>query len=91
MTMTIIHGVEFFMATYLYIGILALQSRNVNSGQYVAAAMTSAIIGGLQVFSVRTMALANAWDAFILTSTAGPAGVVSAMYLHRKLLNRKKG
>jgi hypothetical protein len=85
---TILHGALFFIATFAQVFLLGFQSRNVNTGQYVAASCTSFMIGAAQIFTVRTIALANPWVAFSITSVAGPSAIVSAMFVHRKLFRR---
>ncbi len=69
--------------------LLGVQSRNVNTGKYAAAAATAFLIGVAQLFVVRGLALSNPWDAFCLTSVAGPSAIVSAMWLHAKVFNLK--
>lgn len=86
--MTSWHAILFFLATFAQVFLLGFQSRNVNSGKYAAAAATSFLIGVAQLFVVRGLVLSSAWDAFCLTSVAGPAGIVSAMMVHRKIFNR---
>jgi hypothetical protein len=83
--MTLWHAVLFFLATFAQVFLLGFQSRNVNSGQFVAAASTSFLIGAAQIFVVRGIALSDPWVAFAITSVAGPSAIVTAMLLHRRL------
>lgn len=83
--MTTLHGLLFFAATFAQVFAMGFQSRNVNTGQYAAAACTSFLIGAAQLFTVRTIALSNPWAAFVVTSIAGPAAIVSAMLVHRRV------
>lgn len=87
--MTILHGSLFFIATYVQVFLLGLQSRNVNSGQYIAAAITSWSIGAINIFSVKTIAICDPVLLFFIGSIAGPSGIVSAMLFHRHVFFKK--
>lgn len=85
--MTLTHGLLFGLATFALVFLMGFQSRNVNSGQYVSAALTSIVIGGSQIEQVRSISLGSPWVAFWITAVAGPAAICSAMFLHRKVFN----
>ena len=86
-----VQGAAFFFATFALVFLMGLQSRVVNSGQYVPAAALSAAIGAAQIFVVRTIAVGNPWEAFALTSVAGPSAIVLAMVVHRRVFKKPAG
>lgn len=79
-----------FAAQYIYILLLGLQSLNVRDRHYVGAAVTSAMLGVLGFFvtsivgDARGMEFTVLWWSFV---ASGPAGIVSAMLLHPRLVS----
>jgi hypothetical protein len=78
----------FWLSTYIQVALLGLQSRNVNTGRYVWAALTSLAIGATQLVAVRGMVSNAPWVVLLLTGTAGPLGIVSAMLFFRHAIER---
>lgn len=82
-----------FVAQYVYVVLLGLQSLNVNYGHRVAAGVTSGILGAIGFQLTGTIAAAAGttgsliWFAFVL---AGPLGIVTSMELHRRFRGVKK-
>ncbi len=82
-------GVVVFVAQYLYVLLLGLQSLNVNQRHFVLAAITSFVlgIGGFYLTSVignaRGQELTAIWYGFVFS---GPAGITSAMVLQPHLV-----
>jgi len=72
-----------FVAQMIYVGLLGLQSRNVQHGNYVAAAMTSTLLGisGLTITTIlaRAAILEGGWPVWIAFVASGPCGICSAM------------
>jgi len=72
-----------FACQYAYVACLGLQSRNVQHGNYAAAALVSTCLGtmGLTITVVvaRTAVVGGGWPVWIAFVAAGPAGIVSAM------------
>ena len=83
------HAALLFLAVYGQVALLGFQSRNVNTGQYVSAAVTSVLIGTAQLFAVRAMVLSDPIAVWCVTSIAGPAGILSAMVAHRRLFGAR--
>ncbi len=88
--MSLADAALFWLSTFAQVFALGFQSRNVNTGRYVAAALTSFAIGVAQLVVVRGIATAPAWQVFALTSTAGPLGIVSAMAFHQRAFERRR-
>lgn len=74
-----------FIAQYLMVLLLGLQSLNVRDRHYVGAAVTSFLLGVCGFFitstvgSAKGMVLTTLWWGFVL---AGPCGIVTAMLIH---------
>ncbi len=78
-----------FASTYVLVFALGYQSRNVNSGQYLAAFFTSFAIGISNLLVLRLAP--NASQTEIMAYLAGgPLGIVSAMRVHAWQINNKK-
>lgn len=78
----------FWCATFGNVFLLALQSRNVNTGRYVGAAVTSMLVGTAQLVTVRGIVENDPLAVWLLVSTAGPAGVVCAMLFFNRIFKR---
>lgn len=79
-----------FASSIAWVFVQAFQSRNVNSGQYAWAAGGSFLIGTLQVYVLSTVVGPGASLFHTLTYCSGGAvGVVSAMWVHKCLLQHK--
>ncbi len=76
-------AVSVFFATFITVFALGFQSRNVNTHQYKAAALTSFVIGGTHLVLYRVLPDANVWTmaAFLI---AGPLAITASMYAHNK-------
>ncbi len=83
--MTLLGAAAFWASTFGQVFLLGFQSRNVNTGRYGAAAVTSLLVGTAQLIVVRTVLLADPLTLWALTATAGPAGIVSSMLFSRWL------
>lgn len=78
-----------FASTFVLVFALGAQSLNVNNGHYVAAALTSFVIGAGQMvlFKLAPEASASETAAFLI---GGPIGIVSSMWAHPRLARRLK-
>lgn len=81
-----------FASTFVLVFALGAQSLNVNNGHYIAAALTSLVIGAGQMvlFKLAPEASTSEIAAFLL---GGPFGIVSSMWAHprlAKILKRNK-
>jgi hypothetical protein len=77
-----------FASTFALVFFLGLQSLNVNHGRYLAAFLTSFGIGisNLVLFKLAPDAGGLQIAAFL---AGGPFGIISSMWVHRKLIGRK--
>ena len=78
-----------FVAQYIFVLLLGLQSLNVRDRHYFGAAVTSFLLGVGGFFltstigSAKGMALTPLWWSFVL---AGPCGIVTAIAVHPHLV-----
>jgi hypothetical protein len=79
----------FWLSLYGQVALLGFQSRNVNTGQVISAAATSATIGAFQVLVVRSMTSHPLAITLAISCTSGPAGIVTSMYLHKRLFRKE--
>jgi hypothetical protein len=77
-----------FASTFITVFALGFQSRNVNQGQYLWAAITSFFIGGasLVLYKVLPDASATQCAAYLL---GGATGITSSIYVHSRWFTRK--
>lgn len=83
--------ITLFCSTFVLVFALGAQSLNVNNGHYIAAAMTSFVIGGGQMvlFKLAPDASISEIVAFL---AGGPFGITASMWAHprlTKLMRRK--
>lgn len=81
--------ITIFASTFVLVFALGAQSLNVNNGHYLAAALTSFVIGAGQMvlFKLAPEAGASEIAAFLL---GGPFGIVGSMWAHSRLARRLK-
>tara|TARA_B100000780_G_scaffold265543_1_gene221033 strand:+ start:785 stop:1105 length:321 start_codon:yes stop_codon:yes gene_type:complete len=78
-----------FAASFLLVGLLGLQSKNVQGSKYVAAAMTSIAITVANFFFIRLVVNDAGYSTLIVAGLGGALGIVSAIYLYDRA-NKKK-
>jgi hypothetical protein len=73
---------------FLHVFLLGFQSRNVQAGRYGWAMATSFALAAAQLVLLRAAVTGVPWELFlVITGTAGPCGIASAMWLTRSLLS----
>ena len=72
-----------FVATWLSVFTLGLQSLNVNQGHYLAATLTSLGIGTGHIFLYKFMPSAGLLE-FAAYYAGGVTGITSSMWFHRR-------
>lgn len=82
-------AVLLFLSSLFMVFLLGIQSLNVNGGHYLAAALTSFLIGICNFFVLRYVPNSN----FSLLPAAayvagGPIGIVVSMWFHQKFMKR---
>ena len=78
-----------FASTFILVFALGFQSLNVNNGHYKAAFFTSFAIGASNLVLFKTVPQAGVMEigAYLL---AGPFAIVASMWLHKRVISRKK-
>jgi len=82
-----------FASTFVLVFALGLQSLNVNNGHFIAAAVTSFVIGGGQMVLFKLAPDAN-WSQTAAFLSGGPFGIMASMWAHPRLVRifgRKNG
>ena len=73
-----------FTSTFILVFALGAQSLNVNNGHYIAAAMTSFVIGGGQMVLFK-LAPDASWSEIGAFLAGGPFGITASMWAHPRL------
>jgi hypothetical protein len=78
-----VSSVIVFSATFVTVFALGLQSRIVNQGQYIAAAIVSAMISTGSLFLYEILARPTGWDR-IGYYLGGIIGITCSIYFHKR-------
>ncbi len=78
-----------FASAFCVVFLLGFQQKNVHGGHYVAAVITSFGIGIAQICLWRLVPEADAGQV-IATLAGGPTGIVTAMWLHPRVMRKSK-
>lgn len=76
-----------FASTFISVFALGFQSLNVRGDHYIAAFMTSFVIGGGNLFILRLVPEA---DAGLIAAylVGGPFGIVASMWVHKRTIGK---
>ena len=74
-----------FASTFILVFALGAQSLNVNNGHYVAAALTSFVIGAGQMVLFKIAPHAS-WSEIAAFLVGGPFGIMASMWAHPRLV-----
>lgn len=77
-----------FVSTFVLVFALGLQSLNVNGGHYLAAFLTSFLIGGANLVVLKLAPNATLPE-IVAYLCGGPLGIVASMAAHRRVVRRK--
>ena len=77
-----------FFAAFFMVGLLGLQSKNVQHSKYVAAAITSMGISLANFVFVKVVAIGG-YDTLFVVMVGGASGIMVEIYAHDHLLSRK--
>lgn len=77
-----------FLACFVVVFALGLQSLNVNGGHKWLAALTSFVIGGSQLYLLKAMPQPTGWLDNAAYLCAGPLAIVCSMAAHPWLVRR---
>ena len=83
-----IQYVILFFAAFFMVGLLGLQSKNVQHSKYVAAAITSMGISLANFVFVKAVAVGG-YDTLLVVMVGGATGIMVAIYAHDHLFTRK--
>ena len=77
-----------FASCFVSVFALGFQSQNVNHGHYLAAFVTSFVIGGGHLVLYRLMPEANTGE-IISYLMGGPLGITASKIVHRRRMQRR--
>ena len=77
-----------FFAAFFMVGLLGLQSKNVQHSKYVAAAITSMCISLANFVFVKAVAIGG-YDTLFVVMVGGASGIMVAIYAHDHHLMKK--
>jgi len=83
-----IQYVILFFAAFFMVGLLGLQSKNVQHSKYVAAAITSMCISLANFVFVKAVAIGG-YDTLLIVMVGGASGIMVAIYAHDHHLMKK--
>lgn len=84
------HYAWIFFTGYVAVFAAGFQSRNVNTGNYPMAALTSMIIAIMSVGIWRATTDPNAgWSEILVYGLSGACGITSSMWVHDRLFFRE--
>lgn len=77
-----------FASTFVTVFALGFQSLNVNQGRYLAAFLTSFVIGGSSLVLYRYLPDPT-WSQILAYLVGGATGIVASMWVHRRTVGRR--
>ena len=78
-----------FIASFFLVGLLGLQSKNVQHSRYLAAALTSMAIS-LSNFIFVKIVTTGGLDTLLVTCIGGASGIMVAIYAHDHHLTKRR-
>jgi len=84
-----IQYVLLFFAAFFLVGLLGLQSKNVQHSKYVAAAITSMAISIANFVFVKSVATGG-FDMMFTGMVGGACGIIVAIYAHDHHIMKRK-
>jgi len=79
-----------FFAAFFMVGLLGLQSKNVQHSRYLAAATTSMGISLANFIFVKSVAMGG-YDTLLVVMVGGATGIMTAIYAHdHHMMKRSK-
>ena len=79
-----------FSASFLLVGLLGLQSKNVQGSKYAAAALTSIAITVANFFFIRLVVNDTGYTTLVVAGLGGALGIVSAIYLYDRATKKSE-
>lgn len=87
--MTWWEGAGLWLSGYLNVLLLGFQSRNAIAGRYLTCAVTSFLVGLVQVFAWRAAATENLAVVALIIGSSGSAGICTAILLNSRAGHRR--
>ena len=78
-----------FISAFFMVGLLGLQSKNVQHSRYLAAALTSMAISLSNFIFVKAVAIGG-YDTLLTVMVGGASGIMCAIYAHDHHLAKKE-
>jgi hypothetical protein len=78
-----------FASSFVLVFALGFQSLNVNNGHYLAAALTSLVIGSMQMVLLKLGPDATPIQ-IVAAIAGGPFGIIASMWAHRRTIGRRR-
>jgi hypothetical protein len=85
-----VNALLLFAAAFGVVFALGFQSRNVNTGQYKSAFLTSFIIGVSNLVVLKMVPDTNSMMELAAYMCGGPLGIVASMWAHDKFMGVTK-
>jgi hypothetical protein len=89
MTYTFLDFATMFFSNFAVVFLLGLQSKNVNQGRYMAAAMTSVGISVSQWIFVK-YATHGDWRVFVTCAFGGALGIASSIWFYKNFMEARR-
>ena len=89
-TVTNLDYMILFSASFLLVGLLGLQSKNVQGSKYAAAALTSIAITVANFFFIRLVVNDTGYTTLVVAGLGGALGIVSAIYLYDRATKKSR-
>lgn len=86
--MTPLDSVILFIGSFFSVGLLGIQSKNVNQSRYLAAVVTSLFISLSQAIFIRYMATGGL-ISFCIAAFGGCAGIAASIWFYDNVLKAK--
>ena len=77
-----------FLTGFCSVFALGFQSRNVNHGNYLWAAITSLFVGISQALLWKHIMIDESLESAVVYSIAGALAITSSMYVHERYVKR---
>jgi len=86
---SMIQYIILFISAFFMVGLLGLQSKNVQHSRYLAAALTSMAISCSNFIFVKAVSVGG-YDTLLTVMVGGASGIICAIYAHDHHLMKGK-
>jgi len=81
--------VAIYFATVMAVGAVNFQYRNASKGNYVALALTSCVMGSLNLFMLKTIPHVEHFEEGLAYILGGASGAVLGTFFHKKFFKNE--